>query len=416
VGTDKPEGAKEPRAARTGGSFTTSPYARYREAIAGRRLPLALVDLDALEENARRLFAGADGKLLRVATKSLRTPALLRRLVGQGGARVSGLMTYAARETPLLVADGFRDLLLAYPTTLPSDLDEVARANKEGALVSAVADAPEHLAALDRRAREAGARIPVVVDVDVSYHALGSVHLGVLRSPLRSPTDVAAFAATVGSFENLVLHGVMAYEAQIAGIADHDPFAPRLDRIKRTIKALSRSDVAKARAEIVRSLREAGLAWSVFNGGGTGSLKSSAADPSLTEVTVGSGFFASHLFDHYRDVPLVPAAFFALQVVRKPRSGVVTCHGGGYVASGEAGPSRLPKPAWPAGLSLVSLEGAGEVQTPLRVPAGVKLDVGDPVFFRHAKAGELAEHFTEWVLVRGGEVVGEAKTYRGLGI
>jgi D-serine deaminase-like pyridoxal phosphate-dependent protein len=374
-----------------------------------------MVDLAALEENASRLLGGEGGKHVRIATKSIRSPALLRRLVDFGASRISGLMTYAARETPILLAHGFRDLLLAYPTVLRSDVEVVASSNKE-ATVAVIADAVEHLEALDAGAREAGVRIPVVVDVDVSYHALGSVHLGVLRSPLRSPGDVVAFAKRVATFPNLHFHGFMAYEAQIAGIADHDPFAPRLDRVKRTIKALSRSDVARTRAEITHLAAEARLEVTLFNGGGTGSVKSSGADPSLTEVTIGSGFLASHLFDHYKDVPLVPAAFFALQVVRKPKTGVLTCHGGGFVASGEPGNSRLPRPTWPAGMSLVPLEGAGEVQTPLRVPPGVSLDVGDPVFFRHAKAGELAEHFTEYLLVRGSEVVGEARTYRGLGL
>jgi D-serine deaminase-like pyridoxal phosphate-dependent protein len=392
---------------------STASLERYRAAIAGRSLPLALVDLDALEENARRLFEGAAGKPLRIATKSLRAPSLVRKVAAIGGARCSGLMTFAARETPVLLAEGFRDLFLAYPTLLRSDVDTLARANKEeGAVVAVAVDSTEHLEALDGGAREAGARIPVVVDVDVSYRALGGVHLGVLRSPLREAEDVVAFARRIAGYPGLVFHGVMAYEAQIAGIADHDPFAPRLDRVKRAVKALSRPDVARARAGIVRGLREAGLTWRLFNGGGTGSLRSSAADASLTEVTAGSGFLASHLFDHYREVPLVPAAFFALQVVRKPRPGIVTCHGGGYVASGEAGVSRLPIPAWPEGLSLVPLEGAGEVQTPLRVPTAVKLELGDAVLFRHAKAGELAEHFGAYLLVRGDRVEGEAKTYR----
>ncbi|MCO4774321.1 MAG: amino acid deaminase/aldolase, partial [Deltaproteobacteria bacterium] len=90
-------------------------------------------------------------------------------------------------------------------------------------------------------------------------------------------------------------------------------------------------------------------------------------------------------------------------------------HGGGYVASGEAGPDKLPVPWLPEGLALLDLEGAGEVQTPLRVPAGVSLGIGDPVFLRHAKAGELAEHFTEYVLLRGESVVGRVPTYRGEG-
>ncbi len=391
-------------------------YVRLRAAIAGRRLPLALVDLDAMEENARRIYAGTRGKRVRIATKSLRSVDLIRTAAGLGAEQVAGLMTFVARETPLLVREGFKDLLLAYPTANPEDIGDIARANRGGAVAAVVADAPDQLEALDAAAREAGAKIPVVVDVDVAYHALGGLRLGVLRSPLSNPTDVAQFARRIAATPGLSFHGVMAYEAQVAGIADHDPFAPRLDRVKRAIKALSRPDVLKTRAEIARLLREQGTPPKIFNGGGTGSIPSSTADDSLTEVAVGSGFLASHLFDHYNDVPLVPAAFFALQVVRKPKAGVVTCHGGGYVASGEAGPSRLPRPALPEGLSLVSLEGAGEVQTPLKVPGSVELAIGDPVFFRHAKAGELAEHFTEYLLVRGDRVVGEAKTYRGLGL
>jgi len=397
------------------GATARDEYARLRRAVEGRTLPLALVDLDAVDANVALLAGAAREKPVRVATKSLRSPSLVRHVVDRGGPSFGTLMTYAAAETPHLLAAGFRDFLLAYPTTQREGLAVVARANRGGAVVSVVADAAEHLEALEAAASAAGTKIPVVVDVDVSYRALGGVHLGVLRSPLRSAEDVKDFALAIGRAPHLTFHGVMAYEAQVAGIADHDPYAPRLDTVKRAVKALSRPDVARARAEITRALTEAGIPPLLFNGGGTGSVRSSTADPSLTEVTVGSGFLTSHLFDHYRDLPLRPAVFFALEVTRVPRAGVVTCHGGGFVASGEAGPSRLPRPTWPAGLSLVPLEGAGEVQTPLRVPKGISLGIGDPVFFRHAKAGELGEHFESYLLVRGSEVVGEARTYRGLG-
>jgi D-serine deaminase-like pyridoxal phosphate-dependent protein len=55
------------------------------------------------------------------------------------------------------------------------------------------------------------------------------------------------------------------------------------------------------------------------------------------------------------------------------------------------------------------------VQTPLTVPENVALRPGDPVFFRHAKAGELAEHFNEYLLVRGEVIEARAPTYRGIG-
>ncbi len=52
---------------------------------------------------------------------------------------------------------------------------------------------------------------------------------------------------------------------------------------------------------------------------------------------------------------------------------------------------------------------------PLKGAAADDLGLGDRIWFRHAKAGELAERFTEFALVAGEEVVGRAATYRGEG-
>lgn len=393
-------------------------WQRLRRAIADAPLPCALVDLDALEANARKLngVARAAKKTLRLATKSVRCPKLVRMLLDGGDGVVRGLMTYTATETAFLAEQGHDDLLLAYPTAQKSDAAILADLAKAGRNVSVVADDDAQLAALDEAARAAGVRTRVVVEVDMSFRpAGGAVHLGVRRSPLRTVEDVVAFADKVRARAGLRLHGVMGYEAQIAGVTDKNPFSPLLNAPKRAVKLLSKRTVATTRAQVAKALAAAGHDVQVFNGGGTGSLKWSTEEDVLTEVTAGSGYLDSHLFSYYRDLDLEPAAYFALQVVRRPDDGIVTCHGGGYVASGEAGPDRLPVPALPEGLKLIGFEGAGEVQTPLVVPRGVDLPIGAPVFFRHAKAGELAEHFAEYLLVRGDRVVDRAPTYRGLG-
>jgi D-serine deaminase-like pyridoxal phosphate-dependent protein len=294
---------------------------------------------------------------------------------------------------------------------------------KAQVVAAAVADCVEHLDALARAAAVEGGVIPVVLDVDMSYRPLGtgpfSPHLGVRRSPLRDTAEVVALAQRIANTRGLRFHGLLFYEAQIAGLTDRNPFTRATNVVKRAIKARSGPDVVRRRKECLQALFAHGLRPQVVNGGGTGSVAFSAQDPSLTEVTIGSGFLDSLLFDYYQDLSLSPAAFFALQVVRCPAPGIVTCHGGGYVASGEAGPDRLPRPYLPDGLELLDLEGAGEVQTPLRVRGGGSSSalpcLGDPVFFRHAKAGELAEHFGEYLLVRGDRVVARAPTYRGLG-
>ena len=208
---------------------------------------------------------------------------------------------------------------------------------------------------------------------------------------------------------------MLAYEAHIAGLPDGSRTDPLKSSVMRALKSVARRPVADLRAAIVAELSRRGVAVPLFNGGGTGSVAWSAKDPALTEVAAGSGILDSHLFDHYRGLTLEPAAFFALQVTRRPSPDYVTCHGGGFIASGAAGMDRLPLPWLPDGLALTPREGAGEVQTPLSVPAGIALALGDPVFFRHAKAGELAEHFERYLLVRGERVEADVATYRGAG-
>jgi D-serine deaminase-like pyridoxal phosphate-dependent protein len=133
----------------------------------------------------------------------------------------------------------------------------------------------------------------------------------------------------------------------------------------------------------------------------------------VTEVTAGSGLYGPALFDAYRAWRPKPAAYFATAVVRRPAPGMVTVHGGGWVASGPAERSRLPRPVLPDGFSLVSTEGAGEVQTPLIGPAADTLHIGDRVWFRHAKAGELCEHVDVLHIVGPDTVERTVPTYRG---
>jgi D-serine deaminase-like pyridoxal phosphate-dependent protein len=393
-------------------------YRRYREALCGEPLPVAAVDLDALERNVDALVAPvrARNKTLRVASKSVRCVALLRAIFARGGDAVRGVMAFSPAEACFLADEGFADVLVAYPTAQPHDARLVAAAIAEGATIALAADAAEHLAVASAAAKEVGVRLPLVVDVDVSYRPFGDrVHVGVRRSPLRDPVAVADLVARILADPHLAFGGLQAYEAHLAGIPDVIPHAPLLAGAHRALKELARGPVRAQRRAILDELARRGIAVPLFNGGGTGSVAWSADDPSLTEVAAGSGFVDSHLFDGFRGLRLEPAAFFGLQVTRRPGPGWCTCQGGGFIASGAPAPDRLPAPYLPEGLKLLGLEGAGEVQTPLVVPAGVRIEIGDPVFFRHAKAGELAEHFATYALIRGDRVEARVPTYRGAG-
>ncbi len=394
-------------------------YEQFQAALAPERLPAALVHLEALEANLELILAPVrtTGKRLRIASKSVRVPALLRSLLERSRGLAQGLMCFTVEEAEFLAAQGFDDLLIAYPTVQASDLRIMAALTRRGTKVCLVVDSEAHLEALSRAGRETGAVIRAAVELDVSFRrGRGRVHVGARRSPVRDPGRVLELVRRAEKLGGVRVVGIMGYEAHIAGVPDRDPFAGMMNWGVRAVKWRSRPDVARLREEVAEGLRREGVELEFFNGGGTGSLDSTAAESAVTEVTAGSGFYCPHLFSYFRSLHLHPAAFFALQVVRSSDPGLVTCLGGGYVASGPAGPNKLPIPHSPPGLQLLSLEGAGEVQTPLRLPPDApRLRPGDPVIFRHAKAGELMERFNEVLLIREGKVVERVPTYRGLG-
>jgi D-serine deaminase-like pyridoxal phosphate-dependent protein len=389
-------------------------YGRYRTALAGCSLPQAFVDLDRFEINACALLERAGDRPIRVASKSVRCTGLLRHL-GTVSPRYQGTMCFTAPEALHLAAAGFDDLLVAYPTVDPAHLAAVAAAVDAGQQVVLTVDSVEHVTHLERHLPP-GDPVPVAIDLDLSWDLPG-LRFGVLRSPIDTADAAALLAARIETSPRLHLDGLVAYEAQIAGVAERAPGRTRIEQaVIVTLKQRSIRRVAQRRAAVVHAIERAtGRSLRVVNAGGTGSLESSSRERVVTEVTAGSGLLSPGLFDHYDRFQHLPAAGFAVPVTRHPAPGVVTCLGGGYIASGAIGPDKEPVVWGPAGARLTQLEGAGEVQTPVLLPAGVELALGDPVLLRHAKAGELSERFASLLVIRGDEVVDELPTYRGEG-
>jgi D-serine deaminase-like pyridoxal phosphate-dependent protein len=255
--------------------------------------------------------------------------------------------------------------------------------------------------------------IRVCIDLDGSWRPLG-LHIGVRRSPVHSAEAVGTLAADIVKRRGFSLVGLMCYEAQIAGLGDRPPGQPLRGAAIRAMQARSASELLDRRAAAVAAVR-AHADLEFVNGGGTGSVAATAADPAVTEVAAGSGLYGPTLFDAYRAWQPEAAAYFAMSVVRRPTPEIATVLGGGWIASGAAHPTRLPSPVLPPGLRLIPREGAGEVQTPLVGPGAAALAVGDRVWFRHAKAGELAEHVNALYVIEGERVTATWPTYRGEG-
>lgn len=399
--------------------------ATLRRAVDGLDGPFGVIDRDAFDRNAAALRARAAGLPIRVASKSLRVPRALERALAAPGYR--GILAYSLPEALDLHRLGFRDIVVAYPTAHRSGLRALAADPAALAHITLMVDSDEGIdVLLAALAAAAGSTTPgptaaqplrLCLDLDASLRPAarltrGRVHLGIRRSPIRETAEALALAARIAARPQLRLVGVMSYEGQIAGLGDAGRGPSAL--LVRTVRRFSVAELAERRARVVTAVREV-AELEFVNGGGTGSLETSAAEGTLTELTAGSGLFSPGLYDGYRGFRHEPAAYFAVPVVRRPAPGWVTVGGGGWIASGAPGPDRRPTIAWPAGLAYSSTEGPGEVQTPLHGPAADALALGDHVFFRHAKAGELAEHLSGFHVFAGDEIIDSWPTYRGSG-
>ncbi|WP_436493036.1 amino acid deaminase/aldolase [Actinokineospora sp. HUAS TT18] len=380
--------------------------------------PVAVVDLAAFDRNADDLVRRAAGRPIRIASKSVRCRFLLERALRKPG--FDGVMSYALPEALWLVdawADtdlADTDILVAYPTTDRAALRALAADERARHLVSVIVDSVEHLDFIDETLGADHPDIRVCLELDVSWRPLGSpsVHVGTRRSPVFTPEQAGDLANAVCARPGFQLVGVMAYEGQIAGLGDNPAGNPLLRAALRWMQRRSGRELVTRRTAAVRAVTDV-RKLEFVNGGGTGSIEITRADPSVTEIAAGSGLIGPTLFDHYTQFSPRPAVLFAVPVVRKPAPDIATLLGGGYLASGPANSSRLPQPYLPEGLKLLGMEGAGEVQTPVTGAAARGLNVGDRVWMRHAKAGELAERFTEYHVLDGDKVTHAVPTYRG---
>jgi D-serine deaminase-like pyridoxal phosphate-dependent protein len=392
----------------------SSDLGRYNEATRDLDPPLAIIDLDAFDHNAADLVRRAAGRPIRVASKSLRCRYLVERVLALHG--YAGVLAYSLPEAMWLCAAGTAtDLVVAYPTVDRAALRALAGDETARRTITIMVDSVEHLDLIDTILGPGHPTIRVCLELDVSWRPLahvGLVHIGTRRSPLHTPAQAGAFAKAVLGRPGFQLAGVMAYEGQIAGLGDNPPGRPLRGATVRWIQRQSATELIERRTAAVAAITA--LAPLEFvNGGGTGSLELTASDPSVTELAAGSGLVGPTLFDAYTRFRPEPALLFALPVVHRPTRNVATLFAGGYVASGTGSPDRLPRPYLPPGLKLLGTEGAGEVQTPVVGRAANQLRLGDRVWLRHAKAGELAERFTDYHVVQGDRVVRTVPTYRG---
>ncbi|MBV9615198.1 MAG: alanine racemase, partial [Ktedonobacteraceae bacterium] len=325
-------------------------YDYYKKIFAGRPMPFAYVDLDLLDQNIHQVLTRAQGKRIRLASKSLRSVTILQHILASNNS-FQGIMSYTAREALYLASKGFEDILIGYPIWNEQDITAIAQATTKGATITLMVDCIEHVERIEALAERQEVRLPVCVEIDMSLNIPG-LHFGVWRSPLHTPEQARPLIERILASQYVRLDGLMGYEAQIAGVGDNIPGQRVKNRLVRILKRRSLRDVAERRAAFGALIKTYGETLRFVNGGGTGSIATTALEDSVTEITVGSGFYAPLLFDYYQNFHYQPAAGFAIEIVRHPQPTIYTCSGGGYIASGASGREKLPKPYLPAGAAL----------------------------------------------------------------
>ena len=374
---------------------------------------MCFLDLDALHKNMHEIQEKAESKNIRIASKSIRSIEVLKTILSSSDS-FKGIMCFTGDEALYLFEQGFDDLLVAYPIWSKVHLKDILLALKEGADITVMIDSLDHLERLEAIAAEYDGVFKVCMDLDLSTTFAG-LHFGVFRSSVKRAEDAILLAKRIKQSQYIRLTGLMGYEAQIAGLTDQDPAKKVKSSVIRLLKKQSLKEIRERRTEVIKAITHLGMDLQFINGGGTGSIESTKTEELITEITVGSGFYNSHLFDKYADFKYRPAAGFAIEITRKPANHIYTCYGGGYIASGAAGMDKLPEVYLPKGAKLIKNEGAGEVQTPVSYQGELELKHGDPIIMRHSKAGELCERFQCLYVIKDGKVIDTFSTYRGDG-
>lgn len=388
-------------------------YEEIRDALAAKSKPCAFLHVESLEKNIESILQMSGDKMIRIASKSIRSVEVLK-MIKSYSKRFQGVMCFTADEAIYLHEKGLDDLFIAYPTWDEDQLKKICQLVQYGKTIIVTVDSEEHIDRLEQIAQSENGHFLVAVDIDLSTKFPG-LHFGVYRSPLQSVDDVIRLIKRINSSPYVKLDGLIGYEAQIAGVVDHAPKQRMKNYVVRFLKKRSLHEIKQKRSEIMKALNKEGITIRFFNGGGTGSMHTTKEEDVVTEITVGSGFYNSHLFDKYSAFQLSPAVGFAVEITRKPKEHMYTCLGGGYVASGAVGDDKLPEIHLPKRAKLTKNEAAGEVQTPVIYDGPISLNIGDPIIFRHSKAGELCERFNYLHIIKNNRIVDQFTTYRGDG-
>lgn len=229
--------------------------------------PALLLDLDAFERNLARLrdAVAVTGVRVRPHAKSHKCPSIARRQIEAGAV---GVCCQKVSEAQALVDGGVSDVLIANEVVGERKLERLA-ALALRAKISVCVDHPDNVRALEAAAERAGARVDVLVEINV-----GANRCGVEPGP--AAVDLARL---VQSCPHLRFAGLQAYH----GSAQH---------LRSAQERRSAIESAATRVRLTTAaLAAAGITCEKVTGAGTGTFQFEAASQVWNEIQVGSYIF-----------------------------------------------------------------------------------------------------------------------------
>ena len=312
-------------------SFDPGPNARFigvDGSRSGLNTPALVLDLDALDRNIERMarFARAAEVNVRPHSKGSKSLAIVRRQIAAGAI---GICCTTIGEAEVMAAGGIANILITSPIVSPPMIGRLLALDESSDGLIIVVDDVRNVEALSA-AIGAGKPLGVLVEVDVGQGRTGVV----------GEDNVVALIRRVAAMPQLVYRGIQAYYGHFQHVAT---VAERLKATEPRIAQLR---------QLLRRLRDEGLAPEVVTGSGTGTFETDATAGVFTEFQAGSYPFMDREYVEIErgsadDVQFEPALFVQATVVNASRPGFVVVNAGYKSFATEGGPPVVARPELP---------------------------------------------------------------------
>jgi len=227
--------------------------------------PAVIVDLDVMERNLSRMadYCRAHQLLLRPHTKSHKIPELAKRQIASGA---TGITVAKLGEAEVMLNAGITDIFIAYPIVGDEKTTHLAKL-AEQASISVALDSEEAARGISGAATRQGARIGVLIEMDVGFGRCG----------LSNENDLLKLAQTIATLPGLEFRGLMFFPGHF-GVGPEQRTALRMqvdDFLDRSFEVFARAD----------------LPLSIISGGSTPTAYESGLFHGVNEVRPGTYIF-----------------------------------------------------------------------------------------------------------------------------